>query len=150
MIVHVCLNKSFFGTCNLRDILCFKFQNQHYIVIGFAVSHVWRWFVVLVLGYVLVYVNSSRNMSLHIVVSLIHIQELALSLSRSLFLSYFFGIPTHYLFNFIFFLIRHFFKFYIVYEKIAWTCRSWTLSQLSWLANVGREKKWGNNGRWET
>ena len=40
MIVHVCLNKSFCGTCNLRDILCFKFQNRHYIVIGFAVSHV--------------------------------------------------------------------------------------------------------------
>ena len=63
----------------------------------------------LVLGYVLVYVNSSRNMSLHIVVSLIHIQELALSLSHSLFLSYFFGIPTHYLFNYIFFSHKAFF-----------------------------------------
>lgn len=43
-----------FGTHNLRDILCSKFQNQHYVVIRFAVSHVWRWCVMLVLGYVLV------------------------------------------------------------------------------------------------
>jgi hypothetical protein len=58
------------------------------------------------------YVNPSRNMSLHIVASLIHIQELALSLSRSLFFSYFFVYELTTYSNTIF-LHKAFFKFYI-------------------------------------